>query len=92
MKDLIKIRRHLINLIILVSLWIASSFDFYLISFQLKYIKGDFFINTIVATIVEIPASIFSGIIYSKLGIRFVMISSFSVSIVGGILLVIFAD
>ena len=33
LKDLVKIRRHFVNLVILVAVWIASSFNFYLISF-----------------------------------------------------------
>ena len=33
LKDLIQVRRHYINLIILVIVWIASSFNFYLINF-----------------------------------------------------------
>ena len=37
-KDLIRVRRHFINLIIMVSVWIASSFDFYLLNFQMKNI------------------------------------------------------
>jgi hypothetical protein len=32
-KDLVRVRRHFINLIIMVSVWIASSFDFYLLNF-----------------------------------------------------------
>lgn len=37
-KDLVRVRRHFINLIIMVSVWIASSFDFYLLNFQMKNI------------------------------------------------------
>ena len=33
LKDLIKIRRHFINLIIMVVVWIGSSFNYYLINF-----------------------------------------------------------
>ena len=33
LKDLIKIRRHLINLLLMVYIWIASSFNIYLINF-----------------------------------------------------------
>eukprot|EP00347_Sterkiella_histriomuscorum_P016560 403352729 len=92
LKDLFKIRRHAINLVILVTIWIASSFNYYLINFQLKYIEGDFFINSIVASLVEVPAYILSGILYQKLGIKFVLTFSFGVSIVGSILLIIFFD
>ena len=49
---------------IMVMIWLASSFDYYLINFQLKYIHGDFFVNTIVASACEIPAYILGGIVY----------------------------
>eukprot|EP00347_Sterkiella_histriomuscorum_P017063 403350803 len=92
LRDLFKIRRHAINLTILVTIWIASSFNYYLINFQLKYIEGDFFINSIVASLVEVPAFLLSGYLYQKLGVKFVLPFSFSVSIVGSILLIIFYD
>ncbi|CDW73598.1 solute carrier family member 5 [Stylonychia lemnae] len=92
LKDLIKIRRHMINLLIMVIIWIASSFSYYLINFQLKYIKGDFFVNTITASLTEVPAYILSGILYEKLGIRIVLVSCFIISLVGGIFLLIFSN
>ncbi|CDW83769.1 solute carrier family member 5 [Stylonychia lemnae] len=92
LKDLIKIRRHMINLIIMVTIWIGSSFNYYLINFQLKYIKGDFFVNTITASLTEVPAYILSGILYQKLGIRIVLVSCFIISLVGGIFLLIFSN
>ena len=37
-KDIVRVRRHLINLIIMTLLWIVSSFDYYLLNFQTKNI------------------------------------------------------
>ena len=37
-KDLIKVRRHFINLVILIFAWIASSFNIYLVTFLLKHL------------------------------------------------------
>jgi hypothetical protein len=42
-KNLIKDRDMLINLLCLLFLWIVSTFDYFLINFQLKYIKGNIF-------------------------------------------------
>ena len=36
------------NLIILIFLWVATSIDFFLMNFELKYYEGDVFINTMV--------------------------------------------
>lgn len=54
----------MINLLILIFIWVASSFNFYLINFQMKYIKGDFFINNITSSLTEVPAYVLGGIIY----------------------------
>lgn len=56
LRDLIKVRRHAFNLGILVLIWMVTAFNLFLITFQLKYIEGDFFTNTIVSSLAEIPA------------------------------------
>jgi hypothetical protein len=43
LKDLIKIRRHFINLLVFIYAWIASSFNIYLLTYTLKYIPGNIF-------------------------------------------------
>jgi hypothetical protein len=86
---LIKIRRHLLNLLILIFLWIASAFNYYLINFRMKYIEGNIFVNSAVASTSEIVAYILSGVLYQKIGIRFTLISAFTVSCTGAIALTI---
>lgn len=92
LKDLVKIRRHLINLIIMVAVWIASSFNFYLINFQLKYIPGNVFLNTFVSALSELPAIILGGIMYQKVGLKITLVTCFSIAIVGSISLLIFSE
>jgi hypothetical protein len=92
LKDLLKIRRHMINLAIVVVVWIASSFNFYLISFQLKYIKGDVFVNTFVSAGSELPAIIIGGLMYQKVGLRFTLCLFFCIALSGSICLLILSD
>jgi len=92
LKDLLKIRRHMINLVIMVVVWIASSFNFYLISFQLKYIKGDVFVNTFVSAGSELPAIIIGGLMYQKVGLRFTLCLFFCIALSGSICLLILSD
>ena len=82
----------MINLGIMVVVWIASSFNFYLINFKLKYIKGDIFVNTFVSATSELPAIILGGILYQKVGLRFTLCLCFSIAIAGSICLLIFSD
>ena len=91
LKDLVRIRKHLINLILMIWMWVASSFSFYLISFQIKYIKGDVFVNTIVSASTEILGFLVSGLIYQSLGgIRNTFALSYIIAIIGGVLLMSF--
>ena len=91
LKDLVRIRKHLINLILMIWMWVASSFSFYLISFQIKYIKGDVFVNTVVSASTEILGFLVSGLIYQSLGgIRNTFALSYIIAIIGGVLLMSF--
>lgn len=87
LKDLIKIRRHTINLAILTFVWIASAFNYFLINFRMKYIEGNIFVNTTVASTSEVVAYILGGIAYQKIGIRFTLITAFAISCLGSIAL-----
>lgn len=46
-KIVLEDRQMLRNLIGMVMLWTSASFGYYLIASQLKYIKGDFFVNNV---------------------------------------------
>ena len=78
-----KTRRNLVNLLIMLILWVAASFDYFLISFQLKYIEGDVFINTIVSSSSEITAYMLSAFFYKSLGARLTFMGSFGIAISG---------
>ena len=62
--------RNLANLLIFVYLFCGVSFSYYLINFYMKYIPGNVFINTIVASIAESAASFVTGYIVKLLGAR----------------------
>ena len=85
-------RRHAINLLLMTFIWIASAFNYFLINFRMKYIKGNIFVNTTVASASEIVAYILGGICYQKIGIRFTLIGAFAISCCGAISLTIWAN
>ena len=70
LKDLVKIRRHLVNLCILVFLWMTASFNLYMIGFYMKYIPGSIFVSTLTASLGDIPLSILGGFLYHWKGPR----------------------
>jgi nitrate/nitrite transporter NarK len=84
-KNLIKDRAMFINLVVLLFLWVASAFDYYLINFQLKYIDGDIYVNTIVSSVSEVTAYIISGALYDRIGPKISFVGSFVIGIIGSL-------
>lgn len=80
----------LLNLAIMSMLWTASSFNYYLITFFLKYIPGNIFLNTSLASISEIIAYAASGVLMTKVGTKISFMISFALAAVGGVLLASF--
>jgi OCT family organic anion transporter-like MFS transporter 8 len=72
--------------------WVASAFNYFLINFKMKYIEGNIFVNTSVASTSEIVAYILGGIAYQKIGIRFTLMTAFTISCLGSIALNIWGD
>ena len=73
-------------------IWLCGSFCYYLISYQLKYIEGDIFLNSIVSSISEIIAYIISGILFKYFGLKKSLFLSLSIALVGMICLMIFQN
>jgi len=88
MADLIKDQVHRSNLIILVQFWFVCSFCFYLISFFVKYIPGDIYINTILISVADLASALYSGIMARRIGAKKTITISFCVTTIGAILLV----
>ncbi|TNV73193.1 hypothetical protein FGO68_gene463 [Halteria grandinella] len=91
LKDLIAIRRHFINLCILLFAWIGSSFDYYLVSIIIKYLPGDVFVNAIVTNSADIPIAILAGVLYQFFGLKKSLFGAFILAALGGLSLVIFS-
>lgn len=77
----------LLNIILMVILWSVSSLDYYLITFFMKYIPGNLFVNTSVSTTSELIAYIFSGFVYNSVGGKKAFVISFAISALGGFLI-----
>ncbi len=92
LSDLIKIRKHLINLVILMYLWVAASFNLYMISFYMKYVGKNIFIATLTSCLGDIPLSIGGGFLYHFLGPKYAMPIFLSVAVMGSISLATWAQ
>ena len=80
----------LVNLILMTVFWSAGSFNYYIITFYLKYIPGNVYVNTSLSCIAEVLAYIGSGLFMNVFGVKLSYICAFILAAAGGILLVIF--
>ena len=71
----------------MIILWSVSSLDYYLITFFMKYIPGNLYVNTSIATVSEILAYICAGFVYNAFGGKKAFIISFALSATGGFLI-----
>lgn len=76
-------RTILANLLCMMVVWVSGSFNYYLISYQLKYIEGNMYINGIVSSLSEFAAFITSGILVLKVGIKPTLALSYAIAITG---------
>ena len=71
-------------------MWTASSFNYYLMTFFLKYIPGNIYTNTAIANASEILAYAASGYLMNIMGIKISYFTGFTVATAGGLLLIFF--
>jgi Na+/melibiose symporter-like transporter len=92
LRDLVKIRKHFTNLLLMIYIWVASSFNFYLINYITKNLPGDFFMNSLISSITDVIVAALSGIAYAKMGLRLVFSTFFAISAVGGVLIIVLGE
>jgi len=73
----------------MVVCWVAASFNFYLITFFMKYIPGSIFLNTCFSSISESSGKIVAGVYLGKFGPRKALSFVYLVSCISGIILLI---
>ena len=92
MRDLYNNKVYLLNLIIIVLAWSASSSCFYIIGFYVKYLPGDAFMNIIVTSVADAISSIVAGSISTAIGAKNTLFMSFSLATIGAIALMFSGD
>ena len=73
------------NLICMTWLWTATTIDYFIINFYLKYIPGSEFLNFSIAGLSEIFAHVAVGALYEKVGPRFGFLIGYSIALCGSI-------
>jgi len=83
--DMLKDRRVKINLFCSILVWLFSSFNFYLITFYLKYFPGNIYVNSICFASADFVAFMMSGVVLKFLKIRHGLSFAYTLSMVAGI-------
>ena len=88
-EEILSNKSYIINIVSMCLVWCSASFGYYLIGYDLKYIKGDKYINGIISSSSECVAFVTAGILIDKVGIKPTLIFSYVVAIAGMLSLVL---
>ena len=77
------------NLIGSCSVWLISSFNFYLITFYLKYFPGNVYVNSLCFAFADVLAFLGSGLLMKYYTVSQSLCLSYSMSLIGGLLYLI---
>jgi len=70
--------------------WTSASFNSFLICFLLKYFPGDIYVNTLTSASSDIAASVFSGILYNRIGPKRALALFFGLAGAAGVAIVFY--
>lgn len=73
-------------------IWIASSFNIYLLNYTQKYLPGNIFKNVLYSSLADLPVCVVGGLVYHSLGIRIALSGSYLTAMIGSITLVLFSE
>ena len=74
-----------VNLIVITIAWSAFSFNYYLSSFQLKYLPGNVNMNAFVMYIGELFSMLAAGWLFNKFSVRYNLAFFYFVALVFGL-------
>lgn len=81
-----------VNLAVMGYMWAACSFGFYMIIFYLKYLPGNIYNNSLASGFTDLVAVICGGWLYSRFGIKKSFTFLFSLSVIGGIIIIFLGE
>ena len=70
-------------------IWVSGSFCYYLIAYELKYIRGDLFLNGVVSSFSELAGNIVSWILFEKIGVKTAFVAAYVISLAGMLSLIL---
>ena len=72
----------------MMMVWASASFGYYLIGYDLKYIRGNKYINGIISSSSECVAFLLAGYLLKKIGVKLTLVGSYIIGLLGMVTLI----
>ena len=66
-----------------MTLWLATAFGAYLLTFEIKYLPGNLYVNVVMSTLADILAKVYAYAQYERLGLQKSFFVGLGLSLVG---------
>ena len=71
-------------------MWCSVSFSYWLVNFQIKYIRGNVYTNSMISSIADNIGTVLSAVLYEKFGVRIAFLICLVFTLVGGASILLF--
>ena len=71
-------------------MWCSVSFSYWLVNFQIKYIRGNVYTNSMTSSIADNIGTVLSAILYDKFGVRIAFLTCLVFTLSGGAAILLF--
>ena len=78
------------NLLLFIYMWCSVSFSYWLVNFQLKYIRGNVYTNIMVSSIADNVGTVLSAVLFDRFGVRIAFLSCLVFTLLGGATILLF--
>ena len=90
MGDYLKDKEIFMNLAVASMLWVAIAFGTYLLSFEIKYLPGNLYMNVVMSTVADLVSTFCATAQYEKLGLKKSFLIGLLLSVTGCLMLLMF--
>ena len=87
-EEILSNKVYMLNIACMCLVWTSGSFGYYLIGYELKYIRGNKYINGIISSSSEVVAFVLAGILIEVIGVKITLIGSYILGLAGMITLI----
>ena len=87
-EEILSNKVYIMNICCMCIVWASASFGYYLIGYDLKYIRGNKYINGIISSSSECVAFLAAGVLIEVVGVKKTLIGSYILALIGMVSLI----